>query len=271
MALIASVAAAVAADRRIDTRSLTAAHVVCPRTICRILKEDLSLVKKSQVQKEDRMRISQEFIDAVEHSRLSMLDRIITMEETLVSYFTPEIKRMSKEWTLKGKPGPLKAKVQASRSKQMVFAFFDSRGLIYTHIASWSATINTPYVVDVLGKFWRSLRLKRPELLSQQWFFHWDNAPVHTATLVSDWFDAHGVQRLKHPPYSPDLAPADFSLFRKVKEGLGGQSLDQDTIKNAWEGVTRSISAVDFAAAVRSCLERCKKCVSLGGEFVEKS
>jgi hypothetical protein len=56
-----------------------------------------------------------------------------------------------------------------------------------------------------------------------------------------------------------------------VKEGLGGQSLDQDTIKNAWEGVTWSITAVDFASAFRSWLERCKKCVRLGGEFVGKS
>jgi histone-lysine N-methyltransferase SETMAR len=198
---------------------------VCLRTICRILKEDLGLVKKSarwvpkllsQVQKEERVRISQEFVDAVERSGLSMLDNIITMNETLVSYFTPETKRMSKEWTMKGKQGPLKAKVQASRSKQMVFVVFDSRGLIYTHIASRSATINAPYVVDVLGKFWRSLRLKRPELLSQRWFFHWDNVPVHTTAVVSDWFDAHGVQQLKHPLYSPDLAPADFFLFRKV-------------------------------------------------------
>jgi hypothetical protein len=87
-ALIASVAAAVAADRRIDTRSLAAALGVCFRTICRILKDDLSLVKKSarwvpkllsQVQKEDRVRISQDFVDAVERSGLCMLDRIITV------------------------------------------------------------------------------------------------------------------------------------------------------------------------------------------------
>jgi hypothetical protein len=45
--LIASEAAAVADDRRIDTRSLSAAHGVCLRTICQILKEDLGLVKKS--------------------------------------------------------------------------------------------------------------------------------------------------------------------------------------------------------------------------------
>jgi hypothetical protein len=52
------------------------------------------------------------------------------MDETMVSYYTPETKRMSKDWTLKGKPGPLKAKMQASCSKQMLLAFFDSRGLI---------------------------------------------------------------------------------------------------------------------------------------------
>jgi RNA polymerase-interacting CarD/CdnL/TRCF family regulator len=44
--LIASVAAVVADYWRIDTRSLAAAHGVCLRTICRILKEDLGLVKK---------------------------------------------------------------------------------------------------------------------------------------------------------------------------------------------------------------------------------
>jgi hypothetical protein len=57
-------------------------------------------------------------------------------------------------------------------------------------------------------------------------------------------------------------------LFRKVLKGLGGQSLDQESIKNAWEGVTRTLTAVDFAAAFRSWLERCKKCVYLSREFV---
>jgi histone-lysine N-methyltransferase SETMAR len=87
--------------------------------------------------------------------------------------------------------------------------------------------------VDVLGSFWKNLRLKRTAMTSQLWLFHWNNAPVHNAVVVSSWFVAHEVQWLIHPPYSPDLAPADFFLFRKVKEGLGGQSLDQDSIKNA--------------------------------------
>jgi hypothetical protein len=37
--------------------------------------------------------------------------------------------------------------------------------------------------------------------LSQRWFFHWDNALVHTAAaVISDWFDTHGIQRREHPP-----------------------------------------------------------------------
>jgi hypothetical protein len=108
-------------------------------------------------------------------------------------------------------------------------------------------------------------------MMSQQWFFHWDNAPLLIAAMVSSWCNARGVQWLEHLPYLPNLAPADFFLLKKKpKWGLAGRSLDQDGIKNAWEGVTRSLIAVDFAAAFRSWLERCKKCDGLGGEFTEK-
>jgi hypothetical protein len=65
------------------------------------------------------------------------------------------------------------------------------------------------------------LQLKRPEMMSQQWFFDWDNAHVHTDAVVSSWFDAHGVQWLEHVPYSPILAPTDFVLLKKAKMGAG--------------------------------------------------
>jgi hypothetical protein len=59
---------------------------------------------------------------------------------------------------------------------------------------------------------------------------------------------------------------------KKIKKwGLAGQSLDQDSFKIAWEGVARPLIAVAFAAAFRSLVARCKKCVRLGGKFVEKS
>jgi hypothetical protein len=58
-------------------------------------------------------------------------------------------------------------------------------------------------------------------MLSQQWFFHWDNAPLLIAAMVSSWCNSHGTQWLEHPPYSPNLAPADFFLLKKAKMAAG--------------------------------------------------
>jgi hypothetical protein len=39
-----------------------------------------------------------------------------------------------------------------------------------------------------------------------------------------------GITVLDHPPYSPDLAPADFWLFQKVKLAMKGDR--HDTIQD---------------------------------------
>jgi hypothetical protein len=139
-----------------------------------------------------------------------MMDQIVTMNENMVCYHTPETKRQSKQWVKRGQPGPIKATVHASRTKQMVMAFFDSKGLIYTHIVPKSQPVNVNHIVTVLCMFLRHLRKKRPDLIAQHCGFHWDNAQVHTAASVKNWIAAHNIQMLRHPPYLPDLAPADF-------------------------------------------------------------
>jgi hypothetical protein len=56
-----------------------------------------------------------------------------------------------------------------------------------------------------------------------------------------------------------------------VKEALAGTTLDQDSLKTAWEGVVRTITADDFATAFRRWFERAEKCIRIGGDFVENS
>ena len=73
------------------------------------------------------------------------------------------------------------------------------------------------------------------------------------------------------PFYLPSLATTIFFLCIKVKEEVVGLSLNQDSIKNTWEGVTNTITADKFATAFRRWYEHCKKCVRLGGKYVEKS
>jgi histone-lysine N-methyltransferase SETMAR len=168
------------------------------------------------------------------------------------------------QWVKKGQPGPFKARVHASRTKQILLAFFDNKGVIYSHIVPKGSPVNGKYIVKALSNFLKQLKKKRPQMVEQEWWFHWDNAPIHTAAVVQHWFAAHSIQRLEHPPYSPDLAPADFFLFKRVKEELAGQSLDEGTLKMTWERVVRSIAAEEFATAFRRWYERCEKCVRIG-------
>jgi hypothetical protein len=107
----------------------------------------------------------------------------------------------------------------------------------------------------------KHLRKKRPEMVSQNWFFHWDNARVHATAVVQDWLAANQVQVLEHHPYSQDLASADFFLFRRVKEELAGVWLTPESLKKSWEGVLRTIGPDEFATAFRRWVDRCNKCV----------
>jgi hypothetical protein len=95
---------------------------------------------------------------------MAMQDSRVTMDKSAVSFYTPESKMQSNQWTKRGKPGPIKAKVHATRSKQMVLAFFDNEGLIYTNYVPKGQTVNANYIVEALSKFLATFKKKRPNI-----------------------------------------------------------------------------------------------------------
>jgi hypothetical protein len=126
------------------------------------IHEDLHLSKRSarwvpkllnQEMKYERVRICEAFMVLLRRHSMAMLDRIVTLDKSAVLFHTPQTKQQSKQWHVKGQSGLTKAKVHVSRMKQMVLAFFDSKGLIYTNYVPRGTTVNTKYSVDALGKF----------------------------------------------------------------------------------------------------------------------
>jgi hypothetical protein len=79
------------------------------------------------------------------------------------------------------------------------------------------------------------------------------------------------IKLLSHPPYSPDLAPADYFLFPKLKKELAGITMTHEEFKKEWEGVLRRVSMEEFAKAFVRWFERCEKCIHIDGNYVEKS
>ena len=177
----------------------------------------------------------------------------------------------SQQWVKKRSPRPIKGRSQASRVKQMVLAFHDRDGLIYTNIVHRGHTVNGVYIVRALKSFLKVIKQKRPEKVEAGFILHWDNAPVHTARIVRDFLATKdNIEMMDHPPYSPDLAPCDFFLFPKLKSKLAGEFLAVETFKKRWDRVTRSLTKDDFTACYTKWLERHRKCIRIAGGYVEK-
>ncbi len=265
-------------NRRVTIKTLATRYDMSVSTMHALVTEQLGLAKKSarwipklltDEQKEERVRCSTAFLKLARNPQF--LNSVITMDESAVSLHTPETKKQSKQWITKGQPGPLKAKVHASRDKQMLMAFFDNEGMVYYNLVPQGTPVNGDYVIDVLGRFLKVFKRKRPEMAKKTWFLHWDNAPVHTARNVRMFLDQNNIQVLEHPPYSPDLAPADYFLFPRMKNDLAGLHMTRDSFRNELERVLRGIAKDDFKTAFQKWIHRHEKCIQVAGGYVEKS
>ena len=74
------------------------------------------------------------------------------------------------------------------------------------------------------------------------------------------------IKTVRHPPYSPDLAPWDFCLFPKLR---GCRYKSNEEMKEAVTKVIDTFTQEDFYGAFQK-LERYNKCIAAGGDYFEE-
>jgi histone-lysine N-methyltransferase SETMAR len=126
--------------------------------------------------------------------------------------------------------------------------------------------------MGVLKRLTDAMRHKRKELLrDRSLILHHNNAPAHPSFRVSLFLAGKGISTMDHPPYSPDLAPADFCLFSELRSVLKGKRfLDVEDIKSRVKKILRDIPVQDF----KNCFEQWPKhwehYEELEGDYFEK-
>ena len=167
-------------------------------------------------QKERCCHDSREMVELI-NSDPTVLDALVTCDESCICCYDPETKRQISQWKHAGSPRTKMARQSKSTHKLLMILFFDYTGMIYMHWVPTGQTVNKEYYVEVLKEFRKRFRRKRPALFKLgQWHFHHDNAPVHNSILVTDYLTKMDIKTVPQPPYSSDLVLCDLWLFPKL-------------------------------------------------------
>jgi hypothetical protein len=162
------------------------------------------------------------------------------------------MKRLSMQWTSKSSPRP-----KTFVCKTMLITFFNKQSVIHNEFVPEGQTVNS--VSTLLNLISRV----RPQFRAEgSWFLLHDNAPSHSARVVKKFLAKCGVVEISYPPYSPDLAPADFFLFLTVTTALEGKRFqDVEDIKKNVTAELNAVSLEAFTDSFQKRFERCNKCI----------
>ena len=108
----------------------------------------------------------------------------------------------------------------------MLCIWWDQLGVVYYELLKPNETITGALYRTQLMRLSRALKEKRAYYYSRHdkvILLH-DNARPHAAP-VKIYLETLNWEVLPHPPYSPDIAPSDYYLFRSMAHGLSEQHI----------------------------------------------
>lgn len=279
-AVIQSVRDLIEADKRITYSRLISLTGYSSWTLQAVIHDHLRLRKLTArwvphkltpENKQERVDCCNELLRS---SCRRMLSRIVTCDETWLYFYDPETKEQSKQWTGKDETSPQKFVRQKTSKKVMWIVFWDSQGIVLSHVVPQHLTVNAEYYRGVLERqLLPALEERRPGLKGKSVLFQQDNAPPHRAAITQETLAELGWTILRHPVYSPDLAPSDFHLFPALKRDLKGRTfLSRAGLASAvYQWCLKKTAEGFFADAFFNKLPvRWRKCVDCNGDYFEK-
>ncbi|XP_015794241.1 histone-lysine N-methyltransferase SETMAR-like [Tetranychus urticae] len=264
---------------RISTREISARFELSHETARTILRNDLDLQKMnarwvpktlSLTEKRRRVAIARSTLAEFGDEWENFLSRIVTGDETWVSYETPESRLDCAEWLPRGSKPPEIPKIRNERRKIMATIFWDCEGILLIKVMPKGTTINSDSYCQILDELRENIKEKRRGKLRSKVILLHDNARPHTSQATRTKISELGFQPLDHPPYSPDLAPSDYFLFKNLKYSLKGKRFDSETeVTNALNAFFRSKSPEWYRSGISSLKSRLERCIKARGAYFD--
>jgi histone-lysine N-methyltransferase SETMAR len=152
----------------------------------------------------------------------------------------------------------------------MLSVWWNSDGMVHFEMIPNGRSITAALYCQQLDRVQESLRLNYPALINRnQVVFLQDKAKPHTALLTKAKLDELGREVLSHPPYSPDLAPSDYHLFRSMEHFLRGREFeDIDQVETACQEFFNSKEPIFYRRGIELSGQRWLEVVDNNGEYL---
>ncbi|GFW22771.1 histone-lysine N-methyltransferase SETMAR [Trichonephila clavipes] len=121
-----------------------------------------------------------------------------------------------------------------------------------------------------LDKLNDALQQKRSELINRKGVvFHQDNARPHTSLVIRQKLLQLEWDSMPHPPYSPDLAPSDYCLFRSLQKFLDGKTFtSNEEVNNLLGQFFASKDQKFYERGIMLLPERWQKVLDQNGQYI---
>ncbi len=248
-------------------------------SIHNILRLDLQVKKKAPkfvprvlTQEQKDLRVSVCRRNLKETQDPLFLWSVITGDESWFSVLEPKLKQSSCQWMGAKEKRPKKALHSRQAKKTMMEVFFDDQGVIHLEFFPPRMTVTSKVYVGVLARLREAIRRKRPQLwMDNSYCLLHDNAPGHTAVPTFAAMVETSMKTVDHPPYLPDLAPADFWFFPLLKGNIRGKIYP--SVPALQDALMVEISKIP-RSAFHDCIHnrlpnRWRKCIAARGEYLE--
>lgn len=201
--------------------------------------------------------------------RKCFLHRIITGDEKWIRYDNP---KRRPAWVMPGEAGPSTPKRNIHGSKVMLCIWWDMKGVVYYELLHPNETITGARYRTQLMRLKKALAQKRPEWKERhdKIILQHDNARPHVAVPVKNYLEGVNWDILPHPPYSPDIAPSDYHLFRSMTHGLSEQHFSSYEETKKWvESWIASKDEQFFRRGIHLLPERWEKVIASDGQYFD--
>lgn len=216
-------------------------------------------------QKKQRVDMAKEMLIILENDQRQNFVNIITGDESWFMY----VYTQNSQWVISKDDLIEKVAKTNMQKKLMVTIFFNGKGIIDVDYLEKGVKFNSLYFINIIERIKNTIYPGGRGYKHPRKVLHYDNSPCHKSKKVKDYLENSDFRSMKHPTYSPDLAPSDFGLFGTMKDKLNGVSCQtEDELKSKIIEILEDFPESFWKSLFEEWIIRLRKVISSKGDYI---